>query len=228
MRGSSPPTLSVIIPTLDEEACIARAVRSVRDAAEVIVVDGGSHDGTRRVAESEGAVVLTVAPGRGGQLHAGARRAHGDWLVFLHADTWLEPGWAEALRHLEPALVGGAFRFAIDSARLGYRVVEASVILRCRVFRLPYGDQGLFVRRVVYEGIGGFPPIPLMEDVAFVRRLSRAGRLAFPAVRAFTSPRRWEQRGILSATVRNWWLLGQYAAGRPPEELARSYDRSWR
>jgi rSAM/selenodomain-associated transferase 2 len=228
MRGSSPSTLSVIIPTLDEEACIARAVRSVRDAAEVIVVDGDSHDGTLRVAESEGAVVLTMAPGRGGQLHAGARRAHGDWLVFLHADTWLEPGWAEALRALEPALVGGAFRFAIDSARLGYRVVEASVTLRCRVFQLPYGDQGLFVRREVYEGIGGFPPIPLMEDVAFVRRLSRAGRLAFPGVRAFTSPRRWERRGILSTTVRNWWLLGQYAAGRPPEELAKSYDRPWR
>jgi rSAM/selenodomain-associated transferase 2 len=218
------PKLSVIIPTLDEEGCIARAVRSVRDEAEVIVVDGDSRDATRRVAISEGAVVICAPPGRGGQLHAGARCAHGDWLVFLHADTWLEPGWAEALRSLEPGCVGGAFRFTIDSARPSYRLVEATVRLRCHLWHLPYGDQGLFVRREVYEGIGGFPPIPLMEDVAFVRRLSRAGRLAFPGVRAFTSPRRWERGGILATTVRNWWIFGQYAAGRPPEELARSYD----
>jgi rSAM/selenodomain-associated transferase 2 len=217
------PTLSVIIPTLDEEGCVARAVRSVRGEAEVIVVDGDSYDGTRRVAESEGAVVLTAAPGRGGQLHAGARLARGDWLVFLHADTWLEGGWAEALRRLDPLLVGGAFRFTIDSDRLRYRLVEAAVRLRCLLLHLPYGDQALFVRRQVYERIGGFPQIPLMEDVAFVRRLARAGPLAFPGVRAFTSPRRWESGGILVTTLRNWWILGLYAAGHAPEKLARSY-----
>lgn len=218
------PRLSVIIPTLDEKDLVVRAVRSVRDQAEVIVVDGGSQDGTPRVAQAEGAVLLTTAPGRGRQLDAGAREANGDWLVFLHADTWLEPGWAEALLGLDPRAVGGAFRFAIDSTRRGYRLVEAGVALRCRLLSLPFGDQGLFVRREVYGMVGGFPPFPLMEDVAFVRRLSQAGRLSFLRARAFTSPRRWERRGILASVLRNWWLLGLYAGGQPPERLARFYD----
>jgi len=216
--------LSVIIPALDEEDVVAQAVRSVRDEAEVIVVDGGSEDRTRAVAEAEGAAVLTAPSGRGRQLDAGARRAAGDWLVFLHADTRLETGWASALRRLGADVVGGAFRFAIDSPRLGYRVVEAGVALRCRLWQLPYGDQGLFVRREVYGMIGGFPPLPLMEDVVFVRRLCRAGRLAFLPVRAVTSPRRWERRGIVATTVRNWCLLGLYALGQPPERLARIHE----
>jgi rSAM/selenodomain-associated transferase 2 len=218
------PRLSVIIPALNEEDVVAQAVRSVRDEAEVIVVDGGSEDRTRAVAEAEGAAVLTAPSGRGRQLDAGARRAAGDWLVFLHADTRLEAGWAPALRRLGADVVGGAFRFAIDSPRLGYRVVEAGAGLRCRLWRLPYGDQGLFVRREVYGMIGGFPPLPLMEDVAFVRRLSRVGTLVFPPVRALTSARRWERHGILATTVRNWWLLALYAFGRPPDQLARLYD----
>lgn len=218
------PRLSVIIPTLDEEDLVVRAVRSVRDRAEVIVVDGGSQDGTPRVAQAEGALVLTTASGRGRQLDAGAREARGDWLVFLHADTWLERGWAEALLALDPRAVGGAFRFAIDSTRRCYRLVEAGVALRCHILSLPFGDQGLFVRREVYGMVGGFPPFPLMEDVAFVRRLSRAGRLRFLRARAFTSPRRWERHGILASAVRNWWLLGLYAGGQPPERLARFYD----
>lgn len=214
----------MIIPALEEEALLPRAVASVRHEAEVIVVDGGSWDGTRAAAEAAGAVVLASAPSRGLQLDAGARAATGDWLVFLHADTWLESGWAAALRGLSPDVVGGAFRFAVDSARVGYRLVEAGVALRCRLWRLPYGDQGLFVRRDVYQMIGGFPPLPLMEDVAFVRLLSRTGRLAFLSVRATTSPRRWESRGIIATTMRNWWLLGLYARGQPPERLARLYD----
>jgi len=219
-----PSRLSVIIPSLDEEELVKRAVRSVRDEAEVIVVDGGSEDDTRRAAAAEGAIVFATEPGRGRQLDAGARQATGDWLVFLHADTWLEEGWAGAVRGLGPDVVGGAFRFAIDSPRRGYRLVEVGVALRCRLGRLPYGDQGLFVRREIYGMIGGFPPLPLMEDVAFVRRLIGAGGLAFLPVRAFTSPRRWERRGIVATTVRNWWLLGLYAFGRPPDRLARVYD----
>ncbi len=219
----APPRFSVIIPALNEEDVVAQAVRSVREEAEVIVVDGGSEDRTRAVAEAEGAAVLAAPSGRGRQLDAGARRAAGDWLVFLHADTRLEAGWAPSLRRLGADAVGGAFRFAIDSSRIGYRFVEAGVALRCRLWRLPDGDQGLFVRREVYGMIGGFPPLPLMEDVVFVRRLSRVGVLAFPPVRALTSARRWERRGILATTVRNWWL-GLYAFGRPPERLARRYD----
>jgi rSAM/selenodomain-associated transferase 2 len=176
------------------------------------------------VAKAAGALVVEASRGRGAQLREGARLATGEWLVFLHADTRLEPGWTAALQALPAEVVGGAFRFSIDSERREYRALEAAVALRCRLLRLPYGDQGIFVRRRAYEATGGFSPIPLMEDVEFVSRLRRTGPLAFPPVRAFTSPRRFERSGLVSATLLNWWVLGLYAAGQPPERLARIYD----
>jgi rSAM/selenodomain-associated transferase 2 len=215
--------LSVVIPALNEEGRVADAVRSVRDDAEVIVVDGGSTDGTRAAAAAAGATVMTSVCGRGAQLAAGGAAARGDWLVFLHADTRLQAGWAQALRALPPEVVGGAFRFALDPPRPAYRWLEAGVALRCRLFRLPYGDQGLFARRAAYSRVGGFRPLPLMEDVDFVRRLARAGRLAFPSVRAFTSARRFERRGVLATSLHNLRLLALYSAGRAPERLARLY-----
>ena len=218
-----PAPISVVIPALNEEAHVADAVRSVRNDAAVIVVDGGSSDATCPVAASAGATVISSERGRGMQLDTGARTARGEWLVFLHADTRLETGWAAALRSLPSAVVGGAFRFALDQPRRAYRWLEAGVALRCRLFRLPYGDQGLFVRRDVYAAIGGFRPLPLMEDVDFVRRLRRAGPLAFPAARAFTSARRFERHGMLATSLRNLWLLALYTAGRAPSRLARLY-----
>lgn len=222
-----PAGISVIVPALNEAACVGDAVRSARGGGpdiEVLVVDGGSSDGTCAAAAAAGATVFKSPCGRGVQLDHGARRAAGPWLVFLHADTRLEDGWAATLRALPEPVVGGAFRFAVDSPRRGYRMVEAGVAVRCRLFRLPYGDQGIFVRRTTYEATGGFPPLPLMEDVAFMNRLARAGRLAFPPVRAFTSPRRWERYGILATSLRNLWLLGLYAAGLPPQRLAKMYN----
>jgi rSAM/selenodomain-associated transferase 2 len=220
------PSVSVVIPTLDEEQRLPSAIQSVRADADVIVVDGGSGDATRAVAAREGARVLEAPRGRGRQLDQGARAATGEWLLFLHADTRLETGWADALAALPPDVVGGAFRFAVDSPRAAFRVVERAVRLRLRLFALPYGDQGLFVRREVYARIGGVPHLPLMEDVAFVAQLRRAGPLAFPAVRAFTSARRWDRYGIVGTTLRNWSLLALYAAGLSPERLARRYGRS--
>jgi len=220
------PSVSVVIPTLDEEQRLPAAIQSVRADADVIVVDGGSGDATREVAAREGARVLEAPRGRGRQLDQGARAATGEWLLFLHADTRLETGWAAALAALPPEVVGGAFRFTVDSPRPAFRVVETAVRLRLRLFALPYGDQGLFVRREVYARIGGVPHLPLMEDVAFVARLRRAGRLAFPPVRAFTSARRWDRYGIVGTTLRNWSLLALYAAGQSPERLARRYGRS--
>jgi rSAM/selenodomain-associated transferase 2 len=222
------PLLSVVIPAWNEEGAIAEAIRSVRGQAEVVVVDGGSEDHTCAVAEAAGARVLRGPRGRGRQLSLGAQEAGGDWLVFLHADTRLEAGWADALGALDPGVVGGAFRFAVDAAAPGYRLLERAVALRCRLLRLPYGDQALFARREAYARAGGFPPLPLMEDVAFVRRLARIGRLAFPRVRAFTSARRWEHGGLLRITARNAWLLALYGLGHPPERLARRYEGGWR
>jgi rSAM/selenodomain-associated transferase 2 len=218
--------LSVVIPTLNEEKCVADAVFSVRDEAEVIVVDGGSGDATADAARRAGARVVESPPGRGLQLDRGARAARGDWLVFLHADTRLEHGWSQALLGLPPDVVGGAFRLAVDSPRRAYRVIEAGVSLRCRLFQLPFGDQGIFARREIYGMIGGFPPFPVMEDVAFARRLARAGRMVFPAVRAFTSARRWERGGVMATTARNLGLQALYAAGCPPDRLARLYGGS--
>jgi rSAM/selenodomain-associated transferase 2 len=215
-----------VIPALDEEQRLPAAVQSVRADADVIVVDGGSGDATREVAAREGARVLEAPRGRGRQLDQGARAATGEWLLFLHADTWLETGWAEAIAALPPDVVGGAFRFAVESPRVAFRIVERAVRLRLRLFALPYGDQGIFVRREVYARIGGVPHLPLMEDVAFVARLRRAGRLAFPPVRAFTSARRWDRYGIVGTTLRNWSLLTLYAAGLSPDRLARRYGRS--
>jgi rSAM/selenodomain-associated transferase 2 len=190
----------------------------------VIVVNGGSTDRTREIAEAAGALVLESPAGRGLQLAFGAREARGDWLVFLHADTRLEQGWAGVLEGLPPEVVGGAFRLAIDSPRKRYRLVERCVALRCRLLRLAYGDQGIFVRRRVYGNIGGFSPLPLMEDVDFMRRLVQAGPVSFPPLRAFTSPRRWERHGLLATTLSNWWILGLYALGRPAGELAKLYE----
>ena len=219
----STASISVVIPALNEEERVAEAVRSVREDAAVIVVDGGSMDRTCARAADAGADVITSSRGRGIQLDAGARIARGDWLVFLHADTRLESGWAEALRALPADVVGGAFRFALEPPRLAYRLLEVGVALRCRLFGLAYGDQGQFARREVYARIGGFRPLALMEDVDLARRLARAGRLAFPPVRAFTSARRFERRGVVTTSLGNLWLLALYSTGQAPARLARLY-----
>lgn len=223
LRVGDRPPVSVVIPALNEEELLAEAIGSVRADAEVIVVDGGSSDTTVAVAESAGARVIPGPRGRGAQLAAGAQVASGAWLVFLHADTRLEPGWAEALRGLDESVVGGAFRFAVDSKHPCYRWIEAGVRLRCALLRLPFGDQGIFARRGTFTLAGGFNPLPIMEDVDFVRRLGRVGRLAFPPIRAITSPRRWGERGLLATMLLNWALVGLYAAGYPRERLGRLY-----
>lgn len=216
------PSISVVIPALDEETHVARAIGSVGDADEILVVDGGSRDRTRDRAREAGARVLESPAGRGHQLARGAAVATGNWLVFLHADTRLEPGWAESLRSLPERYCGGAFRFALDSGRRSLRVVEWGVHARCALFALPYGDQALFARRAAYDRVGGFAPLPLMEDVDFVRRLRRSGPLAFPPQRAFTSARRWEAHGVVATALSHAWCLGRYAFGGDLARLSRA------
>ncbi len=208
-------TISVVIPTLDEAACIVEAVESVvAPGVEVIVVDGGSGDDSCRLARKAGARVLVSPRGRARQLRIGGEKSTGNVVLFLHADTRLESGWQEAVRRAlsDPECAGGAFAFRFAERGARERWIEWGVALRIALFRLPYGDQALFVRRDVLERMGGIPIVPMMEDLDLVRGIKRAGRLQMLASRATTSSRRYARRGGLRTVLRHqyallgWWL----------------------
>jgi rSAM/selenodomain-associated transferase 2 len=216
--------LSVVIPALDAADWIGPCLVAVREADERVVVDGGSSDGTSAIAERNGARVVAAPRGRGGQLAAGAAAAEGDWLLFLHADTLLAPGWREAVdRHIERQRGKAAcFRFRLDAPGWRPRLVEAGVALRVRWLGLPYGDQGLLISRHFYDAIGGYRPLPLMEDVDLVRRIGGV-RIERLGIAATTSAERWRQSGWLRRSGRNLLCLAFYCCGVSPERLARLY-----
>lgn len=216
------------MPALNEAAALPGLLADLLGLTphpEVIVVDGGSADATCSVAREHGALVLTAARGRGTQLRAGAAAATAPLLCFLHADVRLDPPALRLLERLAEARPAGAyaFRLAIDRPGLAYRVVEWGANVRSRWAGLPYGDQGLLVRREDYEAAGGYPPVPLMEDVGLVRALRRTTRIhILPAV-VRASARRWEHEGVLRRSWANWRLLLAYLRGVPPERLASRY-----
>jgi rSAM/selenodomain-associated transferase 2 len=227
--GSGPPlALSVVIPTLNEARSIAALLgdlRSLDVSHEVIVVDGGSTDETVRIAAQLGARVLQAPRGRGGQLASGARAASAPMLCFLHADVRLHGSarleLAQLIRSRRPGAF--AFRFRIDAEGWRYRFIEFGARLRMRLFDLPYGDQGLIVSRIDYETAGGYPEVPLMEDVALVDALRRV-----TAVRALrsslpVSARRWEREGPLTRMLRNCRIMIAYRLGASPHRLGEDY-----
>ena len=216
--------ISVVIPTLNAAATLGPCVAAVREADEILVVDGGSGDGTPAIAGRHGARLLASAPGRGVQLAAGASAAAGDWLLFLHADTRLAPGWrAAADRHIARRPGRAAcFRLRLDAGEWQARLVEAGVALRVRLFALPYGDQGLLIPRRLHDAIGGYRPLPLMEDVDLARRIGR-GRLERLEVDATTSAERWRRDGWLRRSLRNLLCLGLYRSGMSADRVARLY-----
>ena len=208
-------TISVVIPTLDEAPGIVRAVESViAPGVEVIVVDGGSRDETRRLARDAGARVLESVRGRARQLRLGGENSTGEVVLFLHADTQLESGWQEGVRRAlsDPECAGGAFAFRFAERGTRERWIERGVALRVAIFRLPYGDQALFVRRSVLERMGGMPIVPMMEDLDLVRAIKRAGRLEMLGQTATTSSRRYAEGGTLRTiglhqlALLGWWL----------------------
>jgi rSAM/selenodomain-associated transferase 2 len=216
--------LSVVIPALDAAGSIGTCLAALSEADEIVVADGGSGDDTPGVALSNGARLVRSAPGRGIQLAAGAAEAAGDWLLFLHADTRLAPGWREAAdRHIERRPGQAAcFRFRLDAREWQARLVEAGVAMRVRLLGLPYGDQGLLIPRSLYDEVGGYRALPLMEDVDLVRRIGGA-RLERLGVAALTSPRRWRRDGWLRRSARNLLCLACYRSGMSAERVARLY-----
>lgn len=221
--------LSIIVPALNEALSIVDHLAGLQPlrhrGAEVIFADGGSSDGTAELASSRVDAVVTAPRGRARQMNAGAARARGDVLLFLHADTRLPPA-ADAL--VQRVLAAGApawgrFDVAIAGRHRLLPVVAWCMNRRSRLTGIATGDQALFVRRDVFEAVGGFPDIPLMEDVALSRRLKRAGRPLCLRQRVVTSGRRWESRGVLRVVVLMWRLRLAYFLGCDPARLAAAY-----
>lgn len=218
--------VSVIIPTLNEASRIPdllRALQSLDREVEIIVVDGGSDDGTAERAKTSGAKVLITGPGRARQMNAGAEAATGGILLFLHADTCLPEGYAAFVRAAvnKPGVAAGAFRFRLDADGRAYRLLECLVNWRSRVLEMPYGDQALFMKARIFAELGGFPDLPIMEDFEMVRRLRCRGHICIVPASSVTSARRWERQGILRTTIRNQAMIAGYALGVPPRVLAR-------
>jgi rSAM/selenodomain-associated transferase 2 len=222
-------SLSIVVPARDEAPIIREFLRHLRGRigdAELLVVDGASTDDTPALA-APWATVLATGPGRARQMNAGAAAATGDVLWFLHADSWVPEGAAQAIRAAlaDPRVAGGCFRLQIPHPGLVYRLNDRLGNLGVDLFRLACGDHGLFVRRTVFEQIGGYPEVPILEDVELYRRARRLGRMRQLPQAICTSPRRWERNGPWRTTSIYMAILALYVAGVPIERLDRLYRR---
>ena len=228
----TPQDISVIIPAFNEAPRIGTAIESAmnEDAGEVIVCDGGSADDTVQVAQTQGATVVRSDPGRGRQLARGADAAKGAFLLFLHADNRLSGGCLTALCDLvnhadDQAQVWGGFRQKIDASGLIYRSLEWGNATRVRLRGMPFGDQAIFVSRSNYRRVGGFQTVPLMEDVLLARALRRQSWPKLIDRAIVVDARRWQKRGIIRQTLRNWGIQFAHSCGVSEDRLAEWYRR---
>ncbi|MCA3364561.1 MAG: TIGR04283 family arsenosugar biosynthesis glycosyltransferase [Roseomonas sp.] len=224
-----PLPISSLIPTLNAAASLPATLAGLRGkVAEIIIADGGSADDTPEIARSSGARLITAQRGRGSQLRAAAEASTQPWLLALHADTRPGHGWQDAVAAFiarpETQKLAGFFRFALDDAAPEARRLEAMVAWRSRWLGLPYGDQGLLIARDFYQALGGYEAIPLMEDVALIRRIGRKRLLALPAD-FITSAEKWRRDGWYGRSVRNLFCLSLWFAGVSPTRIARIYAR---
>ncbi|ARV62980.1 glycosyltransferase [Nostocales cyanobacterium HT-58-2] len=217
--------ISIIIPVLNEVRNIQQAIASTQPSTnvEVIVVDGGSNDGTLELVESLGVKVISAPRGRAYQMNSGALAASSDILLFLHADTRLPAHFDVMVRTAlqQNKVVAGAFALQIDAPLLSLRLVEWGVNWRSRFLQMPYGDQAIFLTKEIFYKIGKFPELPMMEDFELMRRLRRTGRIAIIPVPVLTSARRWLKNGVFKTTLTNQIIILAYLLGVSPKQILR-------
>ncbi|PNW29629.1 UNVERIFIED_CONTAM: glycosyltransferase, partial [Euhalothece sp. KZN 001] len=220
--------LSVIIPVLNEEKTIAQTLEHLqKTAVEIIIVDGGSTDNTVEIAQNMGIkTILSPEPGRSNQMNTGAKYAIGKVLLFLHADTKLPHNYLQYIEESleKPNTIAGAFLLKIESQNPLLRIVEKGVNARSRLLQMPYGDQGIFLKKETFETIGGFPDIPLMEDFQLMLTLKKQGKIRLAKAPVITSARRWEKLGVIKTTLINQKVILGYFFGVSPEKLKQWYQ----
>ena len=218
--------ISVIIPVLNEAKILDQSLSRLTSQLkghELIIVDGGSTDETPLIAKKYGQII-SAERGRARQSNAGATAARGDTLLFLHADVWLDSGAIEGVETaIAAGYIGGAFKQRIEGDHPLYRLIECAANFRAKRLRIFYGDGGIFVRRTYFDRVGGFPDIPIMEEVEFSRKLRRQDQVTLVESRIHISPRRWQKNGIIRTTLTNWLITLLYLLRVPPNQLAKLY-----
>lgn len=220
--------ITIIIPVLNEEKNIVKILNNLQNNQEneVILVDGGSQDKTVQLVEDMGRkIVISPQAGRGFQMNYGSLLATGDILLFLHADTILPQGYKTIITDLlsDPKVVGGAFELKIDLPQFSLQIIETLVNWRSRFFSLPYGDQAIFVKTSIFQAMGGFSDLPIMEDFEFMQRLKKYGKIAIASAKVITSGRRWQKLGVIPTTLINQKIILGYYLGVSPNTLVRWY-----
>ncbi len=222
--------ISIIIPALNEAGTINQSTTAILNQnindIEIIIVDGDANHSSLKSIRDKNIIPLTSLPGRGLQMNHGAGKAKGETLLFLHSDTILpENGLRYIIETMKDKNISaGAFDLTIDSVHPAFRIIEKMATFRSRITRIPFGDQAVFIRKDLFQQLGGFNELPIMEDLDLMRRVRKAGlKIRFLSPGVLTSARRWEKEGILYCTLRNWGILILYMIGVAPSRLTRYY-----